>query len=51
MTLAVNAGGNKWNVTIEPVNSTPLVSYPLGAWVYYTIQASSGLQNQGFPCT
>lgn len=48
---AVNAGGNKYTVTITPVTTTPLKSYPAGGWAYYTIATSSGLQNQGFSCT
>ena len=49
---AANAGGNKYNVTITPVATTPLISYPLGGWVYYYITTAAGLPptNQGFTC-
>lgn len=49
---AVNVGGNKYNVTITPVATTPLKSYPAGGWTWYSIstQAGSPPANQGFNC-
>ena len=40
-----------FSVTITPVVTTPLISYPLNGWVYYTVTANAGLVNQAFTCT
>ncbi|PRW44907.1 fibronectin isoform X1 [Chlorella sorokiniana] len=47
---AILVGSNTYNVTIEPVDSVPLVSYPAGGWGNYSISAQSGINFQGFIC-
>lgn len=48
---AVNTGGTTYEVTITPVTSVPLVSYPKGGWAYYAVTAAAGIASQGFTCT
>lgn len=39
-----------FNVSITPNVTTPLVSYPLNGWVYYTVEAKVGSTRQSFTC-
>ena len=53
-TLTVTAINNSlvdFTVTVTPVVTTPLVSYPLNGWVYYSIEAKVGSTRQAFTCT
>lgn len=50
---AANKGGNSYDVTITPVTTMPLKSYPAGGWTYYFIDTEAGFPpgNERFTCT
>ena len=53
-TLAVSlvqSTTTSFTATVTPVVTTPLVSYPLNGWVYYSIEAKVGITRQAFTCT
>ena len=51
ITDAVSTASNVFTMTVNPVNSVPLVSYPAGGWAFYTITATANSVTESFTCT
>ena len=51
ITDALSTSSNVFTMTVNPVNSVPLVSYPAGGWAFYTITATANSVTESFTCT